>query len=139
MIRAGDRTIRASGKLGTGGRLSALLDDTQRHVSVVEDRDHLIIFGTGHTYRLQRLSDTGHSGEEEASGNLTSPMPGTVIEVMASEGQHVSKGDALLVLEAMKIEHVIAAPRDGTVQSLHYQTGDMVEEGVELLAFQDYT
>ena len=139
MIHAGDRTMRASGKLGTDGRLSALLDDTQRHVTVVEDPDHLIIFATGHTYRLQRLSDTGHSGEEEASGNLTSPMPGTVIEVMASEGQQVKKGDALLVLEAMKIEHIIAAPHDGTVQSLHYRVGDMVEEGVELLAFQDYT
>ncbi len=60
-------------------------------------------------------------------------MPGAIIEVMVEAGQQVNKGDTLLVLEAMKIEHTISAPHDGTVQALHYQAGDMVEEGVELL------
>ena len=114
-----------------------MLDNTQWRAAVVEDHEHLIIFGPDHTYRLKRVTDTGYSSEEEASGTLISPMPGRVMEVMAAEGQQVKKGDALLVLEAMKIEHIIAAPHDGTVHSLHYRTGDMVEEGVELLLLTD--
>ena len=137
VIRTGGQVIRASGRLEADGRLTAIMDTTQRRVDVVEDYDHLSIFEAGNTCRLKRLSDGGHSMEDEANDNLISPMPGTVIEVMTSEGQQVKKGDALLVLEAMKIEHIISAPHDGTVQSLRYQAGDMVEEGVELLALAD--
>ena len=130
-------TVYASGKLDTDGRLTAILDNTQRHADVVEDHEHLIVFDAGKTYRLKRISDFNYSSGEETSGNLISPMPGTIIEVMASEGQQVKKGEALLVLEAMKIEHTIVAPHDGSVQSLYYRTGDMVDEGVELLVLAE--
>ena len=113
------------------------MDTAQRRVDVVEDHDHLVIFEAGNTFRLKRLSGGGHSIDEEAAGNLISPMPGTIIEVMAGEGQQVSKGDTLLVLEAMKIEHTIVAPRGGTVETLHFRAGDMVEEGVELLVLAE--
>ena len=134
VIRTGGRIFRAFGKLEPDSGLAAILDNTQRRACVVEDNEHLIIFDSGHTYRLKQVTGTSHSSEEETSGNLISPMPGRVIEVMATEGQQVKKGDALLVLEAMKIEHIIAAPHDGTVQSLHYRADDMVREGVELLS-----
>ena len=137
VIRTGGQVVRASGQLEADGKLTAIMDTVQRRVDVVEDHDHLVIFETGNTCRLKRLSDGGQSTEEEATGNLISPMPGTIIEVMASEGQQVKKGDTLLVLEAMKIEHTIVAPHDGTVQALHYQAGDMVEEGVELLVLAE--
>ena len=137
VIRTGGQVMRASGRLEADSGLTAIMDTAQRRVDVVEDHDHLVIFEAGNTCRLKQLSDGGHSTEEEATGNLISPMPGTIIEVMASEGQQVSKGDTLLVLEAMKIEHTIVAPHDGTVQTLHYQAGDMVEEGVELLVLAE--
>ena len=137
VIRTGGQVIRASGRLEADGKLTVIMDTAQRRVDVVEDHDHLVIFEAGNTCRLKRLSDGGHSTEEEAAGNLISPMPGTIIEVTASEGQQVSKGDTLLVLEAMKIEHTIVAPHDGTVQAQHYRAGDMVEEGVELLVLAD--
>ena len=129
--------MRASGWLEADARLTAIMDGTQRRVDVVEDHDHLVIFEAGNTFRLKRLSGGVHSIDEETAGNLISPMPGTIIEVMAGEGQQVSKGDTLLVLEAMKIEHTIVAPRDGTVQAMHYRAGDMVEEGVELLVLAE--
>ena len=137
VIRTGGQVIRASGRLEADGKLTVIMDTAQRRVDVVEDHDHLVIFEAGNTCRLKRLSDGGHSTEEEAAGNLVSPMPGTIIEVTASEGQQVSKGDTLLVLEAMKIEHTIVAPHDGTVQAVYYQAGDMVEEGVELLVLAE--
>ena len=137
LIRTGGKGIRACGRLEPDRGLVAMLDNTQWRAAVVEDHEHLIIFDPDHTYRLKQVTDTGYSSEEEASGTLISPMPGRVIEVMAAEGQQVKKGDTLLILEAMKIEHTIAAPHDGTVQSLHYQPNDMVGEGVELLVLAD--
>ena len=137
VIRTGGQVMHASGQLEADGGLTAIMDTAQRRVDVVEDQDHLVIFEAGNTCRLKRISGGGHSTEEEATDNLISPMPGTIIEVMASEGQQVSKGDTLLVLEAMKIEHTIVAPHDGTVQAVHYQAGDMVEEGVELLVLAE--
>ena len=137
VIRTGGLAIRASGWLEADGTVAAILDGTQRRIDVVEDHGHLVMFASGKTYRLKQLSDVGHSMEEEATGNLVSPMPGTIIKVTANEGQQVSKGDTLLILEAMKIEHTIVAPHDGTVQSLYYHEGDMVEEGVELLVLAD--
>ncbi len=136
-ITVDGRSLYASGRLEPAGRLTAILDNRQRCVDVVEEHDHLAIFDQGRTHRLQEVTYAGHSAEEEASGNLISPMPGRVVEVVVKEGQQVNKGDALLVLEAMKIEHIIAAPQDGTVQSLHYHEGELVEEGMELLALAD--
>ena len=137
IISVDGQSFHASGKLEADGSLAAIMGATQRRVEAVEDHEHLIIFDSGYTYRLKQISDTGHSTEEEPTGNLISPMPGRLVEVMVNEGRRVKKGDTLLVLEAMKIEHVIAAPHEGTVQSLYYHEGDMVEEGVELLVLAD--
>ena len=117
--------------------MTTILDNIQRRAEVVEEHEYLTVFDEGHTHRLRQVSYTDYSVEEEASGNLISPMPGRIVEVMVNEGQQVRKGETLLVVEAMKIEHMIAAPHDGTVQSLHYRAGEMVDGGVELLVLAD--
>jgi 3-methylcrotonyl-CoA carboxylase alpha subunit len=63
-------------------------------------------------------------------------MPGKVIKVMTSAGSKVSKGEALLILEAMKMEHTITAPADGVVKEIHFAAGEQVVEGAELLTLQ---
>ena len=67
------------------------------------------------------------------TGRLTAPMPGKVISFAVKAGDKVSKGQALAVMEAMKMEHTIAAPGDGVVAELMYGPGDQVAEGAELL------
>ena len=75
-----------------------------------------------------------HAGEGAADvGRLTAPMPGKVISFAVKAGDKVAKGQPLAVMEAMKMEHTIAAPADGTVQELLYGPGDQVAEGAELL------
>jgi 3-methylcrotonyl-CoA carboxylase alpha subunit len=75
-----------------------------------------------------------HAGEAHAEGGrLTAPMPGKVVSFSVKAGDKVSKGQALAVMEAMKMEHTIAAPADGVVQELLYAPGDQVNEGAELL------
>ena len=75
-----------------------------------------------------------HAGEAHGeAGRLTAPMPGKVVSFAVKAGDKVSKGQALAVMEAMKMEHTIAAPADGVVQELLYVPGDQVTEGAELL------
>ena len=71
-------------------------------------------------------------GAHEAGG-LAAPMPGKVVAFLAKAGDVVKQGQPLAVMEAMKMEHTIAAPRDGTIAELLYAVGDQVNEGGELL------
>jgi 3-methylcrotonyl-CoA carboxylase alpha subunit len=77
---------------------------------------------------LAHAGDTQHEG-----GRLTAPMPGKVVSFAVKAGDAVTKGQALAVMEAMKMEHTIAAPADGTVAELLFAPGDQVTEGAELL------
>jgi 3-methylcrotonyl-CoA carboxylase alpha subunit len=63
-------------------------------------------------------------------------MPGKIVAVMVKPGQTVGKGAPLVILEAMKMEHTIAAPADGVVKEIHYAPGEQVLEGAELIAFE---
>jgi 3-methylcrotonyl-CoA carboxylase alpha subunit len=65
-------------------------------------------------------------------GGLTTPLPGVVVSVAVKEGDAVTAGQTLLVIEAMKMEHAIKAPRAGTVKSLKHKAGDRVREGSTL-------
>jgi len=75
----------------------------------------------------------------EAAGALTArlaaPMPGKILAVHVAPGAKVSRGQLLLVLEAMKMEHAITAPADGVVEAVNFAAGDVVEEGALLIAF----
>jgi len=68
----------------------------------------------------------------EASGGLLAPMPGRVRRVLLGAGERVGRGAVILILEAMKMEHAIRAPRDGTVARVHFAEGDLVEAGAVL-------
>ena len=78
-----------------------------------------------------------HAGEGESEGGrLTAPMPGKVVSFAVKAGDAVRKGQALAVMEAMKMEHTIAAPADGTVAELLFAPGDQVPEGAALLKLE---
>jgi len=71
-----------------------------------------------------------------ASGSLAAPMPGRIVKLMVEPGAKVEKGQPLIILEAMKMEHTIVAPADGTVAGLHCAAGEQVLEGVELIRLE---
>jgi 3-methylcrotonyl-CoA carboxylase alpha subunit len=107
----------------------------QRFIATVyasgED-DH--VFTARGATRILAIDLLAHAGEGEAdTGRLTAPMPGKVVSFAVKAGDKVSKGQALAVMEAMKMEHTIAAPADGVVAELMYGPGDQVAEGAELL------
>jgi propionyl-CoA carboxylase alpha chain len=80
------------------------------------------------------LPQPGASGPE---GGLTAPMPGLVVRVLVGVGDQVAQGQPLLVLEAMKMEHTILSPHDGTVSALHVGEGVQVERGAVLADVTD--
>ena len=138
LLEIGKRYFTVDGSLGEDGELSAHLDGTRTHVTVVEDNHSLSILHSDFQCTLTPIDKTRQGAtEESAPGSLASPMPGKVIDVLVKEGEDVSKGQALLILEAMKMEHTICAPMDGTVKSIHYAAGDMLDEGVELLVVEE--
>jgi len=99
------------------------------HVAKVSDT--WWIHYDGHTFQLE-IVEPGSSGQNDEA-NLTAPMPGKVLEVFVKQGDEVTEGQTLMILEAMKMEHKIVANHDGTVTSLNFSAGDQVEQGNELL------
>ncbi len=128
-------TIAASGRLAGDGQLVAAIGNRRLRADVVRDNNSLDLFVADQHLRL-RCEDRDYRGSrgESASGLLVAPMPGRVISVLVECGADVAKGQALMVIEAMKMEHTIHASADGTVTAISYGEGDLVEEGVELLA-----
>jgi len=96
------------------------------------ETDH--VFTNAGAAAIVSLDLLAHAGEGAAdAGRLTAPMPGKVVSFSVKAGDKVAKGQPLAVMEAMKMEHTIAAPADGTVAELLYGPGDQVAEGAELL------
>ena len=105
--------------------------------TVVRDGEHFHVFSQGSHTDLHYNDALAHAGEAEAEGGrLTAPMPGKIVAVLVENGQEVNKGQALLIMEAMKMEHTISAPHDGIVDEVLYAVGDQVTEGAPLLNFK---
>jgi len=75
----------------------------------------------------------GNAATAEASGDVFAPMPGAVLEVLVSEGDRVERNQTVVVMESMKMELLITAPRDGVVRRVAVQPGQQVERGMRLL------
>ncbi|MFP5391484.1 MAG: acetyl/propionyl/methylcrotonyl-CoA carboxylase subunit alpha [Gammaproteobacteria bacterium] len=120
-----------------GTRIEAGVNGDVVRASVVREGEVFHVFAGGAHVALAYSDPLAHAGEQEhAGGTLSAPMPGKVVAVLASKGQQVKKGDALVIMEAMKMEHTIAAPADGQVEDVLYQVGDQVADGAPLLAFE---
>ncbi|MBA4263392.1 MAG: 3-methylcrotonyl-CoA carboxylase, partial [Comamonadaceae bacterium] len=107
----------------------------QRQTVQTWQRDEIVhVFCDLGATTITELDALAHAGEvAHEGGRLTAPMPGKVVSFSVQAGDVVKKGQPLAVMEAMKMEHTIAAPADGTVAELLYAPGDQVAEGAELL------
>ncbi|MES2772486.1 MAG: acetyl/propionyl/methylcrotonyl-CoA carboxylase subunit alpha [Pseudomonadota bacterium] len=152
LLTLAGESVSASGRmLDSGGQGSALntpfssqlaveLDDRRLVSSVIavtekqEQKRH--VFLNGAAYLIVR-DDPFHLVEagDLLSGDLTAPMPGKVVATLVNPGQSVDKGTPLLILEAMKMEHTITAPKNGTVKAFCYEVGEQVADGATLLEF----
>lgn len=111
----------------------------QIHKAIVTKVDHeLTIFTEQGPCVVEQFNwnklDVQHS---TLKGQLTAPMPATVVAILKHIGESVKAGDKLIVLEAMKMEHTIHAPIDGVLKDVFYSVGSQVTEGAELLSLSD--
>jgi len=129
-------TILGTAEQLTPGRLSVCLDGVQRTVSAIIDQHVVTLRDDGSTWRLTLPDPLAAADDEEDAGDrLVAPIPGLVTRVEASVGDRVTRGQVLVVLEAMKTVFRLSAPADTTVASVSCAAGDMVQEGQVLVGF----
>ncbi len=117
-----------------GDRLTVTQDGLRTEYVVAAAEGRVWLSGAGHTGVVEEMREAPVRPDDEHSGDaeLTSPMPGSVVAVGVSDGQRVDTGDVVVTVEAMKMEHALAAPVDGVV-ALLVAVGDQVKVG-QLLA-----
>ena len=134
LLQQGDNSWRFGAQPLGEQKFAVTLDEQRTVLSVYRVGERCAVFSAdGHAFvtvlgSWMRAADTAHEG-----GRLSAPMPGKVVAYLAAVGARVQRGQALAVMEAMKMEHTISAPHDGVVQELLYAVGDQVAEGGELL------
>ena len=138
-IAIGDKTVSVQILRSENGRLDLLLDGQRVTAYVSSDGAKRWVTVGGQTFVLTkftagtRRAQHGHHAQDE----LTAPMPGQVRAVNVAEGESVTKGQTLLVLEAMKMEIRVSAPRDGVVGKLLVQQGQTVEREQVLVEIKE--
>jgi propionyl-CoA carboxylase alpha chain len=115
------------------------INDRRREVRVTHAARHLYVQSLHGTVDFEVVERFEVRSREPLAGGLSAPMPGRVLEVRVSPGQLVHAGETLIVMEAMKMEHVIAASADGTVDEVLVSEGDQVESGAPLLTMAPAT
>jgi 3-methylcrotonyl-CoA carboxylase alpha subunit len=118
------------------GSLSIRLDGRIYKARAVRDGQDWHVFAAGDYRKLTLREGLPKQDEEAHGGSLAAPMPGRIVQVMSRPGDAVKKGQALLILEAMKMEHTITAPADGVVKEVHFGAGEQVVEGAELITIE---
>ena len=136
------RPVAATATLEADGRVSVVHGNgsTKRRRFVAERRGDLIFVSDGdrsRAFRIQTRAAAAHAHGGE--GALESPMPGRVVKVSVAVGDHVLRGQELVVVEAMKMENALTAPFDGVVEKVAARAGEMVGAGSILveLAYQE--
>ncbi len=136
-IIADGRSYQAEAYREEDGGLVATLDGLRTRASVLPDNGELLIVTPDRSVRLGLIDPMQSAGDIEAGvDTVTAPMPGKIVQVLVQEGDVVERNQALVVLEAMKMEHTLLAPGAGTIGIVHHAVDDAVEEGWELLHFE---
>ncbi|MEZ5782007.1 MAG: acetyl/propionyl/methylcrotonyl-CoA carboxylase subunit alpha [Rhizobiaceae bacterium] len=132
VLRGADGSISVSGE-----SFSPVKRGQDNHMRFARWPDHVTVFENGRAFTFN-VPDPLAVAEDSAAGSMRAPMPGLVKLVRALAGDKVTKGQPLLVLEAMKMEHTIAAPHDGTIAEIASE-GSQVSEGAVLARFSEET
>ena len=109
------------------------VDGQLAHVVKVGDDWWVHLDGCIHVISIDEQGASG-SGDD---GGMTAPMPGKILEILCSIGDQVEQGQTLIVMEAMKMEHRIAANGPGEIVAIHHEVGEQVDAGATLIDIED--
>lgn len=128
--------LQGSGRLA-GDALRVQIGEQLHRATVIRDGNELYLFGSEGVQRFTLHDPVSEADQSVAdAGSLVAPMPGRIVATLVAPGTAVKRGAPLLVLEAMKMEHTLQAPADGTVQGYRVKAGDQVGDGAVLVDFE---
>ena len=141
VFREGDSFFEADIRPISENAVSVLLEGRSYVAWIVRNKGEKWIFLEGRQYLVQEPGGGASFQEREEKAHegpmsIKAPMPGKVIKVDVTEGDEVRKNQTLAIVETMKMEHTLVAPRDGTVAEIWVKPGDHVENGANLLALE---
>lgn len=113
-----------------GDRLAVAAPGGTKTAAAVKRGDITYVSYQGRQYSIEPVRAARKGAGKDHSGDLISPMPGAVVDVLVTEGQAVKKGEKVVVLEAMKTQQAFLAPFDGKIAKLSVSKGEQVSEGV---------
>ncbi len=131
--QVGEESFTVAAQLVAPDRLAARVDGQAIDVRWLDLGTELSVIHASQVVTLRWDDPAVSSAREAHAGGLVSPMPGQVLQVHVAPGERVRRGQPVMIIEAMKMEHTILAPADGVVEAVHFANGERVEEGVELL------
>jgi 3-methylcrotonyl-CoA carboxylase alpha subunit len=138
-ISAGGKSVMATGELA-GNELYADIDGYRQRVIVVpgegSSEGQYTLFGQHGAMQFSLAQpDYGDEANDAGRSAFRAPMNGVVAGLLAATGENVEQGQAVIIMEAMKMEHTLRAPVDGKVEAIYFDVGDQVDGGAELLRF----
>eukprot|EP01133_Synstelium_polycarpum_P014582 gene14582-17242_t len=129
MTMPSGKQMNVTGKLRDDGLMNAHINDRfYSGIRAVQNKNTLVVFNDGASFELELPVEVASKSGDAGSGSLLSPMPGKITKILVSVGDLVKKGQPILLMEAMKMEHTIRAPADGKVESLPYSLNEIVED-----------
>ena len=137
-VQVDGNALQGSGRLA-GDALRVQIGEQLHRATVIRDGNELYLFGSEGVQRFTLHDPVSEADQSVAdAGSLVAPMPGRIVATLVAPGTAVKRGAPLLVLEAMKMEHTLQAPADGTVQGYRVKAGDQVGDGAVLVDFEAY-
>jgi 3-methylcrotonyl-CoA carboxylase alpha subunit len=119
----------------SGEHITMTVGEVRRKARVLCSGLHRVVLLAGERFEFDAVDRYAPPDTVEAhGGHLTAPMPGSVVSVLVSVGDVVKKGQPLIIMEAMKMEHTIVAPMDGIVEAIYFAAKEQVKDGAELVA-----
>jgi 3-methylcrotonyl-CoA carboxylase alpha subunit len=137
-LSVGDNGLEVDAAFENDGSISASLNGRRVHARVLRVGGDLVVLMRGRAFTL-KPHDSLEVSEHAAADtrDLRAPMPGKIVQILVKPGDRVRRGQALAIVEAMKMEHTLAAPGDLTVKTAPFRAGDQVSEGAIIVGFED--
>lgn len=138
-LHVNGKTIAVNLIAGEEGDLVLTTGDAVDHITLAVDGDDVFIHLDGETYQLkfehalQRLSEMNEGASADA---VKAAMPGSLVSLAVAEGDSVTTGQTILIMESMKMETTIVAPRDGIVETLHVAVGQTFDKDALLVTLE---
>lgn len=135
-VQVDGNALQGSGRLASDA-LRVQIGEQLHRATVIRDGNELYLFGSEGVQRFTLHDPVSEADQSVAdAGSLVAPMPGRIVATLVAPGTAVKRGAPLLVLEAMKMEHTLQAPADGTLQGYRVKAGDQVGDGAVLVDFE---